>query len=180
MSLFISRPLLRFLGFVLAYLTVFQVHSQIFDLAKSVEMKNTRVFKQNILTGGQPSASDLNILAKRGLKRIINLRNHNEFDEYNEEALAKSLNIEYIHIPVAGAKGLTKDNIAAFSAAINASDELTLVHCASSNRVGALFALDAALNNKNKLEQSLKVGEKAGLGSLKSKVIKIIKGSDHP
>ncbi len=180
MPFFKPRSLLRFLGFILAYLTVFQVHSQMFDLANSVEMKNARVFEQHILTGGQPSAKDLNILAKRGLKRIINLRNHNEFDTYDEKALAKSLKIEYIHIPVAGGKGLTKDNIAAFSTAVNASDELTLVHCASSNRVGALFALDASKNNKLDLEQSLKIGKKAGLGSLESKVIKIIKASNRP
>lgn len=120
----------------------------------------------NVFASGQPSQEQLQLLAKSGVKHIINLRPSGEQD-WDEAAYVKSLGMEYHNIPVAGADGVNSDNARQLNDLLGSLDgQPLLVHCASSNRVGALRALTASQTNGAPLESAIATGKSWGLSSL--------------
>lgn len=107
----------------------------------NISLKNPRSYQENFITGGQPSMSDLKLLAKQGIKQVINLRAKGEFNEFDEKEIVESLGMTYVNLEIQGVEDLNHKNIKSFNKLL--SNHKTLVHCASGNRVGALFALDA-------------------------------------
>jgi len=119
----------------------------------------------NVMASGQPTEEQLRLLAESGVKHIINLRAPGEVD-WDEAALVESLDMEYYSIPVAGARGVTRDNAESlFSLLDSLEGQPVLVHCASGNRVGALVALSASQHDNLNVEQALAEGERWGLRS---------------
>lgn len=160
------KILLKQIALMLGFVTVLQVNAvDSLDLSK-ISMKNTNQPYAKVITGGQPSLEDLKILKKLGVTRVINLRTQGEFEQFDEAETVKQLGIDYIKLEIPGAKGVTMKNATKLNEILKQKDELTLVHCASSNRVGALFALIASGIEGKNLEESLQEGQKAGLKSL--------------
>lgn len=130
----------------------------------------------NIITGGQPDKSVLEDLKQQGVKTIINLRAEQEMQDIDEASIAASLGMNYVHIPIAGPDDVTFDNASILHDAICEHEEQgkILIHCASSNRVGALLAIRAY----HKLDQSpgeaMDLGLEAGLTGLKPKVASML------
>ncbi|MFT5295115.1 MAG: hypothetical protein ACI9YH_001125 [Colwellia sp.] len=143
------------------------------DIIGKISAKNVQQFTQQFIVGGQPSENDLVILSKRGIKTVINLRGDGEFNDFNEKAKVEALGMNYISIPIAGASGINNENLNLFSKAIE-NQEQAFIHCASGNRVGAMFALDAHFNHHKSLEEAITVGKKSGLTRLESTVRKVI------
>jgi uncharacterized protein (TIGR01244 family) len=139
------------------------------DIIGKISAKNVQQF----IVGGQPSENDLVILSKSGVKTVINLRGDGEFNDFNEKEKVEALGMNYISIPIAGVSGINNENLKLFSKAI-VNQEQVFVHCASGNRVGAMFALDAHFNHNNNLEEAITVGKKSGLTRLESTVRKVI------
>jgi len=125
------------------------------------------------LSAGQPSEQVLSQLAKKGLVNVINLRGNGEFDGFDEPRLVGSLNMNYQSLPIANAADINFENASKLDAMLNASDEPTLVHCGSGNRVGALIALNHFAKNGD-LEQALQAGRDAGMTRLEERVIEVI------
>ncbi len=121
---------------------------------------------------GQPTIDQLKGLKQAGIDVVINLRPHNEHDDTEEKQLLEATGVEYYNVGINGAKGLTIDNIQAFDKMLNSipKDKTVLMHCLSSNRVGAMMALRANWLNQANIEESLALGEKYGLKSLKNTV----------
>jgi len=145
-----------------------------------LNMKHAGQPTAELVTGGQPSLDDLEKLKQRGGKRIINLRSPGEFDQFNEAEVADRLGFHYQNIPVAGAADITWENAEKLENILAESNELTLIHCASSNRVGALLALREFRFHQANIESAIVAGQKAGLGSLKSKVEEMLKAASQP
>jgi hypothetical protein len=57
---------------------------------------------------GQPTKEDLKLAKEQGLKTVISLREKGEVD-WDEEAMVKSLGLEYVHLPFKTAETLTDD-----------------------------------------------------------------------
>lgn len=130
----------------------------------------------DVATAGQPSPEQLRAAKARGLKRIVNLRPHSEPIGFDEAALAAELGLDYINIPVAGAGDINLDKARALDAALQNAGGPVLVHCASSNRVGALLAVRAhALHGKN-LEDALAIGRDGGLRAMEPAVRQLLGG----
>ena len=125
-----------------------------------------------IVTGGQPTFDQLKKAGEAGFKTIINLRTDAERPSPGQEASwVEGLGMKYIHIPVAGAKGLTLENTKALaSMLLNTEDYPIIIHCKSGNRVGALFSLKAFHIDEKSKTESIKIGKKAGLTSLEKAV----------
>ncbi|MFB0980901.1 MAG: sulfur transferase domain-containing protein [Alteromonadaceae bacterium] len=138
-----------------------------------ISAQNTQQFTPKFIVGGQPSEIDLVILSKSGIKTIINLRGDEEFNDFDEKAEVEALGMNYITIPILGASGINNENLKLFSAAIQ-NKEQAFVHCASGNRVGAMFALDAYFNHKKSLKEAISIGKQSGLTRLESTVKKVI------
>lgn len=129
----------------------------------------------NLITAGQPAPAEFEALAAAGLKHVINLRPPTEDAGFDEAALAAKLGLSYAVIPVAGPGDVNEAAARRLDAALATTrGEPTLVHCASSNRVGALLALRAAKLQGIPASEALAFGRAAGLTKMEPLVQQIL------
>lgn len=145
------------------------------------EILNARQPTPDLLIGGQPERSELRAAGEAGVQTVINLRAEGEFTEWDEGALAEELGMHYVHIPIASPEDLDAEAVSTLDRALSeSSNEPTLVHCASGNRVGALFALRAAFLNDHSDEEAMRIGREHGLTSLEPVVREILESGQLP
>ena len=131
-----------------------------------------------ITAAGQPSAQNLKELADSGYAAVIDLRTAGEERGIDEQGLVESLGMDYVSLPIAGRGAINFENARILDEILDKYDEPVLVHCGSSNRVGALFALREKMNGAND-EDALVFGKSAGMTSLESTVKTKISESLH-
>jgi protein tyrosine phosphatase (PTP) superfamily phosphohydrolase (DUF442 family) len=170
---------------VLIILSFSLIFAQVGNLVASeqdsiYDMSNVGKPLNNLVTGGQPSLDDLKKLAKNGIKLVINLRTEGEFELFDERKEVEALGMRYISIQVAGAEGINLDNVNALDRALNNLSEPTLLHCASSNRVGGLLAYRAYKLQQQSKQDALKLGKKAGMRSTAARVKSLIEERSEP
>jgi uncharacterized protein (TIGR01244 family) len=108
-----------------------------------------------VYTAGQPTAEDLLAAREAGIKTVIDLRRADEKRGYDEAAAVAEAGLAYVPLPFNGPAEL---NDAIFDRArelLRTAERPLLLHCASANRVGAVWipyrvldagiALDAAV-----------------------------------
>lgn len=119
-------------------------------------------------TGGQPSKDDFEELIKKGVQHVVNLRPPTEGPDFNEANITTAYGMAYYNIPIANAEDLTHENVNILEKVFQRvrKNETLFIHCASSNRVGALMALHNAWVQGARASEALNTGEKWGLGSL--------------
>lgn len=119
--------------------------------------------EKGILAAGQPTGEQLQVLAEEGYKTVIDLRPDEESRGYDEVGAAKANGLAYVNIPVT-MTSLDKAAIDRFVAELDKAERPVIVHCASSNRVGALYY--AWLREKGMpRDEALAKGKAAGLKS---------------
>lgn len=143
-------------------------------------MTNTKPFAPGLHAGGQPSIAELAALADEGVCTVINLRAPEEAVEFDEAREVERLGMRYVSIPVAGPQDVTPETAAKFSRGLDEAGNhgATLVHCASSNRAGAMVALDQGLARGASREAALSLGRAAGLTTLEPVVENLL--TRHP
>jgi uncharacterized protein (TIGR01244 family) len=120
---------------------------------------------------GAIDATDVGRIRAAGVRHLINLRTAEESEGFDEARIATGLGLDYHAIPIAGAQSLTKDNAQKLDEVLEqAGDELTLIHCASGNRVGALIAVREAWIKGQPTEAAIAEGKRWGLTSLEGAV----------
>ena len=126
----------------------------------------------NLVTGGQPTVEDLQAAAAAGYKTVVNLRSETEHGyDATEEATVTGLKMKYVHIPVNGPDGVTKENAQLLAQALSGPDAFpAIVHCASGNRAGALLALKAYFSDGKTPDEAVAFGKEAGMLKLESVV----------
>ncbi len=150
--------------------------------AKLVDLPNAKIPWDQVLVGGQPTREQLAEVAAAGYGTVINLRAPGELTEWDEEAVVASLGMGYVSIPVAGQPDLTEETARRLAEHLEeVGDRPVLVHCASGNRVGAIFALKAFFLDGESKEASMVIGKRSGLSSLEPMVEGILsaKGDAH-
>ncbi len=140
-------------------------------LAQSADLPNRHDALKGITTAGQPSADALAAIAAAGYKTVIDLRAPNEDRGLDEKKTVEGLGMSYVNLPVNGAGGVSYENANALDKLLADVPKPVLVHCASSNRVGALLSLRAKLKGTGS-DKALDLGVASGLGSLKPVVEK--------
>jgi len=120
---------------------------------------------EGILTGGQPSPAQFETLAGLGYKTVINMRAPGEKGS-TDPAFVESLGMTYVSIPIAGAADISEENARKLADALDVGADPVVVHCASGNRVGALFALKAYYVDGKTPEEALALGKAAGVTRL--------------
>ena len=139
-------------------------------------IKNLRQPNSTQFASGQPKTQEFSALKEAGIQHVINLRPKSETPDFNEEQAVIKNNMRYHNIPIASIADLTPENVEALDALLKQiGNEKTLLHCASSNRVGAMMALRANWLQGKSVEDSLAIGESFGLTRLKSAVNSLLK-----
>jgi uncharacterized protein (TIGR01244 family) len=141
--------------------------------AQGTDIPNRAEPLDGITTGGQPSAEALAAIAEQGFTTVIDLRSAEEDRGFDEAGTVEGLGMSYISLPVSGASGVSYENASALDRILADIDGPVLLHCASSNRVGALLALRAKLKGADD-EAALALGENAGLTGLKPAVEQVL------
>jgi protein tyrosine phosphatase (PTP) superfamily phosphohydrolase (DUF442 family) len=141
------------------------------DLGAVVKLGDVRPV-DGVTAAGQPDEVGLKVFADKGYAAVIDLRSDSEDRGLDEPSVVEGLGMDYISLPVAG-DGITFENARELDRLIKSYNEPVLVHCASSNRVGALLAL-SAFEETGDAALALEKGKAGGLKGLEGKVRELI------
>lgn len=142
------------------------------DPATPFDLRNGQWISESLLVGGQPDSEQLDAMQAEGIRSVINLRGTPEVEELAKEALDEaeyvaSLGLPYLHIPISSADDLDADAARQLASWLDNEEHLpALVHCASGNRVGALFAFKAFHLDGQGVGEALRLGREHGMTSL--------------
>lgn len=133
-------------------------------LEGQADIPNYYRLRDDIVTAGQPTAEGFQTLKDAGFETIVNLRTAEE-GAVEEKAQVENMGLTYYNIPI-GRDGFTPEMLETFSEILENPDRGPLViHCASSNRVGALWYMYQVLDAGEAPDAALAEGKKAGLTS---------------
>jgi protein tyrosine phosphatase (PTP) superfamily phosphohydrolase (DUF442 family) len=116
----------------------------------------------NVITGGQPTAEQLEALKEAGGGVVLDLRDPMESRPVDEATLVRQLGMEYVNVPVrAGA--VDDSTLERVLAVLRSAGERTVfVHCGSGSRVGGALIpyliLDQNLEEQDAVDQAMRVG----------------------
>jgi protein tyrosine phosphatase (PTP) superfamily phosphohydrolase (DUF442 family) len=115
-----------------------------------------------VVTGGQPTADDLERFRAAGGAIVVDLRDPMEPRPLDEPAVAERLGLEYVNVPVSSGS-LTDQTIERVLGVLrSAGGRTTLVHCASGSRVGGALLpylmVDLELNEEDAVGQAMRIG----------------------
>lgn len=127
----------------------------------------------DIYLAGQPSKEDFKAFKDRGVKSVINLRTQDETN-WDEAKVLKELDLEYHHVPIKSPEALTDETFDRLRKLLNNRDERPiLLHCATAQRVGAVWlahrVLDGGVTYEAALSEAKTVGMKAPALEAKAK-----------
>jgi len=125
-----------------------------------------------ITSAGQPDAAAFEVFAESGYVAIIDIRTEGENRRLDEPAVVEGLGMEYVLFPI-GHDDITMENARALFEVLSEYDGPVLVHCASANRVGALFALKE-FDETGDADQALEKGRAGGMTRLEGRVKKVL------
>lgn len=134
-----------------------------------------------VLSAGQPTAEQLKALSTAGYKAVLDLRAASEDRGFDEAGLVKSLGLTYENLPIT-LETLDAAAVERFRALYKNLPRPLLVHCASANRVGALYYTELILDEKLSPEVALEKAKAAGLKNpqLEEKVKALVTGAAKP
>jgi uncharacterized protein (TIGR01244 family) len=141
------------------------------DLSNIVETGVVRAV-DGITAAGQPDEAALKVFAENGYAAVVDLRTAGESRGLDEEAVVEELGMDYVSLPI-GSDGISFENARSLDELISQYDAPVLVHCGSSNRVGALLALRASLKGASN-DAAIEMGRKGGLTGLEPAVREVL------
>lgn len=120
-----------------------------------------------VACGGATETAALEGLKQDGFKAVINLRQSSEQGANIEEnrARATALGLKYIHIPFNGAAPDDKTFDAFLTAVGDRTNQPVYVHCASANRVGAVWLAKRVLQDGWTVEKATAEARLIGLSN---------------
>ncbi|HUU33288.1 MAG TPA: sulfur transferase domain-containing protein [Vicinamibacterales bacterium] len=120
-----------------------------------------------VACGGAAEVAALDALKKDGFKTVINLRVATEPGANIEQnqAKAKELGLNYVHIPFSGASPDPKVIDTFLATIANTANQPVFVHCASANRVGAVWLAKRVLQDDYSIEKATTEAKAIGLSS---------------
>ena len=114
---------------------------------------------------GIPTEAGLTSVSQQGVTVVVNLLPDNQQTHnipFNEPALVHYLGMAYESIPMVPSSFST-DDVDRLAVIIDKAEGKVLIHCASSNRVGGLWAAYLHRHRGYDLEEAIELGMAAGL-----------------
>jgi uncharacterized protein (TIGR01244 family) len=132
------------------------------------EIAGVRNFSRVDATVGCAGAVDpaaMSALRKEGFVSVINLREASEqgADIDGSRAAAQKAGLKYIHIPFNAAKPDPAVVETFLGAVADKTNQPVFIHCGSANRVGAMWMIKRALQDKWPVEKAQAEGQAVGL-----------------
>jgi uncharacterized protein (TIGR01244 family) len=112
----------------------------------------------------QFSAEDLNAIRAVGIRRVISLRTAEEL-QWDEQAAVEAAGLAFVAVPVRDAAALGDAEFDRVRDLLAQMDEPTLLHCDTSDRVGAVWLSWRVLDEGVPLETAVAQAKIAGLRS---------------
>jgi uncharacterized protein (TIGR01244 family) len=133
--------------------------------APAESIPNYRVIEPGLAAAGQPSAETLRRLKELGFKTVVNLRPAGEAPIVADEpAIVEGQGLRYVSVPVTPSTFSAADVASVRKVLDDPEAAPVLLHCASSNRVGAVLAVIAHQRGRT-LDEAEAEGRRAGLSS---------------
>lgn len=119
----------------------------------------------DLIAAGQPPLAAWGELHRAGVRTVVDLRPASEPRGYDEPAAVRAAGLDYVSIPVTH-EALGDEEFDQMRKLLrDAPRRPIIVHCASSNRVGALLLPYFALDLKEPLDAALQHAVRSGLRS---------------
>ncbi|MEX2187479.1 MAG: protein tyrosine phosphatase family protein [Pirellulales bacterium] len=116
-----------------------------------------------VFLASQPAKEDFTHAKEGGIKTVLNLREKDEMD-WDEGELVKSLGMEYVNVPFKSPSTLTDEVFDKTRKLFGDKEKRPLlVHCASANRVGAVWLAHRVLDGGKTYDEALKEAKTVGL-----------------
>ena len=126
---------------------------------------NVSTFGGTLYFSGQPAEADFKTFASFGVKTVINLRTPPEVEglDFDESNTVEEAGMTYVNLPMGRElpTGAALETI--LSAIENALPGPLLLHCGSSNRVGAIWGAYRASRHGLSADESIVQGKAAGM-----------------
>ena len=155
-----------FLSASFAFVACSSITTLDLEVLTAAEINNFRAPESDILSTGQPTAEQFQVMADSGVKHVINLRTPGEDSGFDEQATVESLGMTYHNIPVSvGDGGINLSNSNSLQELlVQFENEGVVVHCATGNRVGALISLSEFEDGRS-VDNSIIEGVRWGMTS---------------
>jgi uncharacterized protein (TIGR01244 family) len=138
--------------------------AQVPENVDSSLISNYRMLKPGLATAGQPTPEGLRSLKAQGFKTVINLRTEAEPGVKEEAAAVQQQGLKYVWVPITAAT-LNQERVDEVRRALDDPEAgPILLHCASANRVGAVWTVIETQRGKS-YEEALAAGKAIGLTS---------------
>jgi uncharacterized protein (TIGR01244 family) len=138
-----------------------------------------RVLGPRLAAAGQPAPQALAKLEDMGFRTVVNLRTEKE-GAAAERAVVEAQGLRYVWVPVTAESFGPADVDAVQEVLDDRSSGPVLLHCASSNRVGAVWAVIQSRQGKS-LDEALAAGRAAGLsGPPMEAAVRRVLGAPEP
>jgi len=147
------------------------------ETPESLDAPNYRVVRPGLATAGQPSADALRELASLGFKTVVNLRTESESGVAEEEQVLREIGLRYVHVPISPAS-FSLDDVEAVSRVLDDAEQSPLLlHCASANRVGGVWAVMQVQRGEER-DAAIHEGREIGLrdGAMLEAVERVLDG----
>ena len=116
----------------------------------------------NVITGGQPSSTDLQSFRNSGGRIVLDLRDPMEPRSLDEPATAQRLGLEYVVIPVSAGTMNDATLERVHGVLRQAGERPVFVHCGSGSRVGGALLpyliLEHGMTEEDAIAQAMRVG----------------------
>ena len=157
----IRSKLLLFAGLSLALART--AGAQIPESMDPADIAKYRVVRPGLATGGKPSPEALDRLKALGFKTVVDLRTEVEGTATEKQAL-EAQGLRYVSVPITAATFSAADVAAVANVINDPAAGPVLLHCASANRVGAVWAVLQVQQGRS-LEEAQAAGQEIGLSS---------------
>jgi uncharacterized protein (TIGR01244 family) len=118
-----------------------------------------------VFLASQPGPDDFAQARRGGVKTVINLRHESEIKDFDEARVVSELGLKYVNLPWDGPEELTDEVFDEARDLLNSAERPILLHCASANRVGAVWLPWRVLDGKLSWEAALAEAKTVGLKS---------------
>ncbi len=152
----------RALPFLLAPLVLLPVSARAGRIPATVDVAlipSYHVIAPGVAAAGQPAPEALQKLKEMGFRTVVSLRTERE-GASQERPIVERQGLRYVSVPVTSESLSFADAAAVEKVLSDAGARPVLLHCASSNRVGAVWALIQACRGKSDAE-----AEEAGMAA---------------